>query len=124
MMSLHQIVCVGPSHVASLETLAHHRNVTSLSLFYSYYFCRCSSQLAELVPLPDSCGSSTRYSNRFHDFSVTFPRCYKDFHVNSFFPRTARLWNSLPAELIDTFFPWVLSIQFSSMIFIFFFFFL
>ena len=33
-----------------------------------------------------------------HDFSVTIPRCYKDVYINSFFPRTARLWNSLPIE--------------------------
>ena len=26
------------------------------------------------------------------------PRCYKDVYVNSPFPRTARLWNSLPVE--------------------------
>ena len=25
-------------------------------------------------------------------------RCYKDVYVNSFFPRTAKLWNSLPIE--------------------------
>ena len=25
-------------------------------------------------------------------------RCYKDVYVNSFFPCTARLWNSLPTE--------------------------
>ena len=29
---------VGPSISASLEPLAHHRNVDSLSLFYKYYF--------------------------------------------------------------------------------------
>ena len=45
---------VGPSLAASLEPLAHHRNVASLSLFYRYYFGRCSSELAELVPLPYS----------------------------------------------------------------------
>ena len=123
-MTSYQIVCVGPSLAASLQPLAHHWNVASLSLFYSYCFGRCSSELPKLVPLPHSCGSSTLYSNRFHDFSVTFPRFYKDFYVNSFFPRTARLWNSLPAEcfpltsdlngfnleLIGTFSPWVLSI--------------
>ena len=43
-------------------------------------------------------GSSARYSDRLHDFSVTIPRCYKDVYVNSFFPCTARLWNSLPIE--------------------------
>ena len=36
---------VGPSLAASLEPLAHHQNVASLSLFYRYYFGRCSSEL-------------------------------------------------------------------------------
>ena len=89
---------VGPSLATSLEPLPRCRNVASLSLFYRYYFGRCSSELAELVPLPYSQGSSTRYSDRLHDFSVTIPRCYKDVYVNSFFPRTARLWNCLPIE--------------------------
>ena len=80
---------VGPSLFASLEPLAHHRNVASLSLFYRYYFGRCSLELAQLVPLPFSRGRSTRYSDRLHDFSVTIPICYKDVYVNSFFPRTA-----------------------------------
>ena len=43
---------VGPSLVTSLEPLAHRRNVASLSPFYRYYFGRCSSELAQLVPLP------------------------------------------------------------------------
>ena len=89
---------VGPSLAASLKPLAHRRNVASLSLFYSYYFGRCSSELAQLFPLPFSRRRSTCYSHRLHDFSVTIPRCYKNFYVNSFFPRTARLWNSLPIE--------------------------
>ena len=33
----------GPSFAASLEPLAHRRDVASLSLFYTYYFDRCSS---------------------------------------------------------------------------------
>ena len=90
---------VSPSLAASLEPLAHHQNVASLSLFYRYYyFGRCSSELAQLVPLPFSLGRSTRYSDRLHDFSVTNARCYKDVYVNSFFPRTAKLWISLPIE--------------------------
>ena len=44
---------VNPSLAASFEPLTHCRNVTSfLSLLYRYYFGRCSSGLAELVPLP------------------------------------------------------------------------
>ena len=89
---------VGPSLAASLERLAHCRNVASLSLFYRYYFDRCSSELAQLVPLPLSLERSTRFSDRLHDFSVTIPECFKDVYNNSFFPRTARLWNSLPIE--------------------------
>ena len=89
---------VGPSLAASLEHLAHRRNVASLSLFYRYYFGRCSLELAQHVPLPFSQRRSTLYSDRLHDFSVTIPRCYKDVYVNSFFLRTARLWNYLPIE--------------------------
>ena len=83
---------------ASVELLAHCRNLASLSLFYGYYFGRCSSELAQLVPLSFCQGRSTRYSDKLHDFSVTIARCYKDVNVNSFFPRTVRLWNSLPIE--------------------------
>ena len=36
-----------------------------------YYFDRCSSELAQVVPLPYSRGRSTHYSDRLHDFSVT-----------------------------------------------------
>ena len=89
---------IGPSLAACLEPLAHHRNVASLSLFYRYYFGRCSSELAQLVPLPFFHGRITCYSDRLHDFSVTIPRCYKDVYINSFLSHTARLWNSLPLE--------------------------
>ena len=86
------------SLAASLEPLAHRRKVVSLSLFYRYYFGKCSFELAQLVPIPYFRGRSTRYSDRLHDFSVTITRCYKDVYVNSFFPHTAGLWNSLLIE--------------------------
>ena len=50
------------SLAASLEPLAHRRNAASLSLFYKYYFGRCSSELAQLVPFLFSRGRSTRNS--------------------------------------------------------------
>ena len=81
---------VGPPLAASLESLTHNRNAASLSLFYRHYFGRYSSELAQLVPLPNSRGRSARYSDRLHDFSATIPRCYKDVYANSYFPRTAR----------------------------------
>ena len=45
---------VGPLLAASPEPLAHCRNVANLILFYRYCFGRCSSELAQLVPLPYS----------------------------------------------------------------------
>ena len=89
---------VGPSLATSLEPLAHRRNVASLSLFFRYYFGRCSSELAQLVPVPFSRGRTTRYFDRLHDISVAIWRCYLDVYVNSSFPRTDRHWNSLPIE--------------------------
>ena len=81
---------VGSSLAASLEPLAHCRNVASLSLFYRYYFGRCSSELAQLVPLLFSRGRSTRYFDRLHDFSVIIPKWYKDVYVNCFFTQAGR----------------------------------
>ena len=60
-----------------------------LSLFYWYYFGRCSSELAQLVPLPFSWGRSTQCSDSLHDFSVIIPRCCGDGYVGGFFPRAA-----------------------------------
>ena len=71
---------VGSSLAASFEPLAHFQNIADLRFFCKYYFGRLS----------------TRYSDRSHDFSDTIPRCGKN--VNSFLPRRARIWNSLPVE--------------------------
>ena len=76
-------------------TLTHRQNVASLSLFYRYFFGRCSSELAQLVLLPFSRGRSTRYSDRLCEFCVAIPRCCKDVYVRSFFPHTARLGRSI-----------------------------
>ena len=89
---------IGPSLAASLEPLAHRRNVASLSLFYRYYFGRCSSELAELVPLPYSRGRSTRYSDRLHDFLSPFLDVTRMPISTVCFLTTASLWNSLPIE--------------------------
>ena len=72
---------VGPSTTASLEPLGHFWNVASVSLFYRYYFGKCSSKLAQLVPLPFSQVRSTCHSDRLDNFSVTIPRRYKDVYV-------------------------------------------
>ena len=65
-----------------LNSWPHRRNVASLSLFYRYYFGRCSSELAQLVPIPFPRGRASRYSDRLLDLSVTIRRCYKDATVS------------------------------------------
>ena len=87
---------VGPSLAASLEPLAHRRNVASLSLFYRYYFGRCFSELAQEVPLPFSRGRSTHYSDRLHDFLSPFLDVTR--MSMSTVSRTAKPWNSLLLE--------------------------
>ena len=89
---------VGPSLAASLESLAHCRNLAILSFFYWYYFGRCSSELTQLVSFPYSRGRPNGYFVWSHDFSVTIPRCYINFYVISFFPSTSRLWKCLPIK--------------------------
>ena len=63
---------VDPLLAASLEPLAHCRSEATISLFCRYYYVRYSSELAELVPLPYSCGRSIRYSNRLDNFLSLF----------------------------------------------------
>ena len=68
------------SFADSLELLAHHQNVASLSLLYRYYFGRPSSELAQLVPLSYSRVWFTCYSDRLHDFSLMLQGClYQQF---------------------------------------------
>ena len=97
--NLQKWICRAVGHsLAVSQPLDYPRNVASLSLSHRYYFGRCSSELAQLVPLLYSRGRFTCYSDRLHDFSVINPRCYKNVYANSLFPCTARLWNSLPIE--------------------------
>ena len=51
---------LSPSLAPSLEPLPHRQNVASLSLFYRHHFGRCSSDFAQLVPLPFPRGKSDR----------------------------------------------------------------
>ena len=126
---------IGPSLAASLEPLTHRWNVASLSLFYRYFFGRCSSELAQLVPRTFSRGGLIVILIDCM-ICVTISRCYKDVYVNSFFLHTAKLLNYLPKEcfpltydlnnlsleLTDTFYLQVLSKEIScALIFLLFF---
>ena len=90
---------VGPSLGASFESLAHRRNLASLSPFCRYHFGRCSSELAQLVPLRYSWGRSTCYSNRLHNSSVSIRRCYTDFYIRRCFCQQFSAYRMLSFDL-------------------------
>jgi len=73
--------------------MSHRRNVGSLSLLYRYFHGHCSKELLGLVPAPQHVGPATRYAAASH------PRSRTKHHMKSFFPRTVRLWNSLPSSV-------------------------
>lgn len=88
-----------PSLTDDLQSLSHRRDVAALSLFYRYYHGKCSSELASIVPPPQSFNRPTRLASSSHPFQVTIPRCRTQLFSSSFLPRTARLWNSLPPNI-------------------------
>ena len=45
-------------------------HIVSLSIFYKYYFGRCSYKLVEMVPVHYLSRRSTHYANRLHVFSA------------------------------------------------------
>ena len=79
--------------------MSHRRNVGSLSLLYRYFHGHCSKELLGLVPAPQHLGPSTRYAAASHPFCLEIPRSRTKHHMKSFFPRTVRLWNSLPSSV-------------------------
>ena len=101
---------IGASFAASLEPLAHRRNIATIRLFYRYYFGRCSSELVNWFHFLILEGGLLVILTGCMIF-VTIPRCYKDVHVNSFFPRTTRLGNSLPIECLTILWGWRLKGQ-------------
>ena len=83
---------VGSALASSLEPLSHRRDVAGPSLFCKYYHGVCSSKLSDLFPASFIPARLTRWSSSLHNY------CSTSSYSNSFFSRTARLWNSLPAD--------------------------
>ena len=86
---------IGSGLSSELQALSHRRDVANISLFYKYYYGKCSSELADLVPPKRVTVASTRFSVHMHCHTVNYPMCSTKFYQSSFFLCTAALWNSL-----------------------------
>ena len=82
---------VGSGVSAGLQARSHRRDVAGLSLFYKYYYRKCSFELADLVPPKHVTLTSTRFSEQMHPHRVNSPMYRTKFYQSSFFPRTATL---------------------------------
>jgi len=90
---------VGDELFSKLQPLSHRRNVASLALFYRYFNGHCSDELASLIPdrYPVSY-YNRKYRSDFNTNAVYLPRRNTSTYSESFIPRTASIWNSLPDD--------------------------
>ena len=89
---------VGPDLFSTLQSLSHRRDVASLSLFYRYYFGRCSEGLRASMFPTFVASRSTRRVDSLHSFCVQIPQSRTAARSSGFFVRTANQWNNLPAR--------------------------
>ena len=73
-------------------------DVSRICFFCKYYYGKCSSELAALLPPKRVTVGSTHFSEQIHRHTVNSPMCRTMFYQSSFFPHTAARWNSLVNE--------------------------
>ena len=78
------------------RTLEQRRADSRLSLFYKI--------VNNLVEIPSSkyLSPCTRPTRHHHNNTFQIPCSNSDYHLNSFFPRTIRTWNSLPNKVVES----------------------
>ena len=78
--------------------LSHRKNAASLCVFYRHFFLQPSIELTDILPGVAPCVRTTRSTTRGHPYCVKMSRSRTELHLNSYIPRTSRLWNSIPAS--------------------------
>ena len=88
-----------PALADSLDSLAHRRTISALSLYYRYFHGVCSVELKSIITPKTVFTRNTRFSNAQHPFAVKLENNRTSAFANSFIPMTSRDWNSLPATV-------------------------
>ena len=87
---------VGEELFKTLHSLSHSRDVASLYLLYRYFHGRCFDELHQMVPPLKKFVRRTQLANMSHQYILDILKAKSKFHSQSFFPRTASIWNRLP----------------------------
>ena len=83
----------------SLDSPAHRRNVSALSLYYRYSHSRCSDELKSVIPSKACFAGRSRFADSQHSFAVKLEKCRTTSFAITFVPMTSRNWNSLSASI-------------------------
>lgn len=94
-------VLLEKTYLPTCSLLLHRHNVASLSLFYQYFYRKCSDELCSLAPSDLYSQDLSCHIQRFK--SPTFPpysTCNEEVPL-SFFMRMTMLWNKVPRGTIS-----------------------
>ena len=80
------------------SSIESQENVASLCVFYRHIFLQPSIELADTLPSEALSMRATISSESGHPYCERIPRSKTELYLNSYIPRTSRLWNSLPAS--------------------------
>ena len=88
-----------PELTRHLDSLEHRRKVADLCLYYRYYYGKCSSELANLIPPKAVSARRIRLTEAGHQHRVNLQTPRTSLYRDSFFWRTTSLWNGLPPHI-------------------------
>ena len=87
------------SITSTLDSLVHRRAVSTISVFYRYYYGVCSDQIKSTIPAKASYERNTRFSNIQYTPTVKLDTNRTNAFTIFFVPMTSRDWNSSRVRL-------------------------
>ena len=83
----------------SLQSLQHRGLVSCLSLFYRYYFSRCSNRPSGIVPLMKTFARNSRLASVGNSYLDSLGRCRTSRNASYFIHFTATICKKLPLSV-------------------------